>query len=61
MVMTVTPTAAKISSALARAGSERAWVSIPMKSGPVDMLGCSIFTQGLADGENVILVGTGFQ
>jgi hypothetical protein len=33
--MVSTPLAAKTSSALARAGSESGWVSMPMNSGPV--------------------------
>ena len=54
--MTSTPLAARTSRALARAGSDRAWVSIPRYSGPVIPCRLPVPANGLGDGQNMRLV-----
>ena len=55
-IITATPWAAKTSMAVASAASERAWVSMPMKSGPSIFFAFPVFADGLADGQDVGLV-----
>ena len=51
-----TPLAARTSSALAKAGSESACVSLARNSGPVAVSAGAIFADGLGDGQNMVFI-----
>ena len=55
-IMVVTPLAANTSSALANAGIDSAWESIPMNSGPVMLATLPVLADRLADGQDVRLI-----
>ena len=50
------PLAARTSRAVAKAGSERAWVSLARKSGPVMFWLRAVLDDGLGDGGDVVVV-----
>ena len=54
--ITSTPFAANTSSALARAGSDSAWVSIPMNSGPDIPALLPVLTNRLTDRQDMPLI-----